>query len=301
MGDESELERFKVEICLADVAAGYGYVLDTRESSRASLVMRRASDGDKIVVATAPDKHGVYFSVRNEADNGSVIDFVMHREGVNLGLARKILRPWLSPPFPFPTARPHLPRPVPIPRDQSATIAEWHRLSPYRGGYLEGRGIMPNTLTAFADHVRIDTRGNVAFRHKDRNGVTGWELKNRGFTGFAAGGRKSLFACRIGTEAPAPHPRLVIAESAIDVMSFYQFDPKPGLFLSFAGALSPDQRTLLADVLTRYPNAEILTATDTDPDGEGFATLIQSLRPDARRARSPEGKDWNDALRLALT
>ena len=296
-----ELERFKVDVSLGDVAASYGYALDRRESSRASLVMRRESDGDKIVVATAPDGHGVYFSVRNDADHGSVIDFVMHRDKVSLGVARKYLRPWLAAP-PSPTVRiPPIPKPAPMPRDQAALIVQWYRLAPYRGGYLEGRGIMPNTLTAFADHVRIDARGNVAFRHNDRNGVTGWELKNRGFTGFAAGGRKALFACRIGTESPAPHPRLVIAESAIDVMSFYQFNPAPGLFLSFAGALSPDQRTLLADVLARYPDAEILTATDIDPDGETFADLIQSFRPDARRARSPEGKDWNDALRFALT
>ncbi|MBF0554730.1 MAG: DUF3991 and TOPRIM domain-containing protein [Nitrospirae bacterium] len=150
-------------------------------------------------------------------------------------------------------------------------------------------------MAVFTDHVRIDTRGNVAFRHNDRNGVTGWEIKGKGYTGFAAGGRKALFACRTGTEPPAPHPRLVIAESAIDAMSFYQFNPSPGLFLSFAGSLSPDQRDLLADVLERYPDAEILMATDTDTEVEGFAALIQSIRPDARRARSPQGKDWNDA------
>ncbi|MEO5347645.1 MAG: DUF3991 and toprim domain-containing protein [Magnetococcus sp. YQC-9] len=297
-----ELERFKIELQLAEIAVGYGYALDKRESSRASLVMRRASDGDKIVVATAPDGHGVYFSVRDTGDNGSVIDFVMRRDGVSLGGARKVLRPWLSASSSPTASRPFpIPKPAPMPRDQVALIAQWYRLIPYRGGYLEGRGIMPNTVTAFADHVRIDARGNVAFRHNDRSGVTGWELKNKGFTGFSSGGRKALFACRIGTTHPAPHPRIVIAESAIDVMSFYQFNSAPGLFVSFAGALSPDQRTLLADVLTRYPDAEILTATDTDPDGEGFAALIQSLRPDARRARAPEGKDWNDALRLVLT
>ncbi|MBF0554729.1 MAG: hypothetical protein HQK96_09290 [Nitrospirae bacterium] len=96
-----ELERFKSEINLAEVAEGYGYTLDPRESSRGSLAMRRASDGDKIVVATAPDGHGVYFSVRDDQDNGSVIDFVMRRDGVSLGRVRQILRPWLTPPVFF--------------------------------------------------------------------------------------------------------------------------------------------------------------------------------------------------------
>lgn len=289
-----ELERFKVEISLADVAASYGYVLDLRESSQSSLVMRRGSDDDKIIVATAPDGHGVYFSVRND-DSGSVIDFVMHREGVTLGGARDILRPWLGS-FSFPTAKAFLPKPAPIPRDQMALVGQWHRLMPYHGGYLEERGILPATIAAFSKNLRVDARRNVAFRHLDRGGLTGWELKNRGFAGFSSGGKKSLFACRLGTQPPVPHPRIVIAESAIDVMSFYQIDPAPSLFLSFGGALSPHQTTLLTDILKCYPDAEVLTATDADPDGEIFSAFIQSIRPDAKRARPPRGKDWNDAL-----
>jgi hypothetical protein len=250
-----ELERFKSEINLAVVAEEYGYVLDRRKSSRSSLVMRREADGDKIVVATALDGHGVYFSVRDERDHGSVIDFIMQRDNVKLGAARQILRSWLPGSSLFPTARrpATIRKPEAIPRDQVGIIAQWHRMAFYRTGYLEERGILPATVTVFADHVRIDARGNVAFRHNDQSGVTGWELKNKGFTGFSAGGKKALFGCRIGTKPPAPHPRLVIAESAIDAMSFYQCYPGPGLFLSFAGALSLDQRALLTDVLARYP------------------------------------------------
>jgi DNA primase len=91
----------------------------------------------------------------------------------------------------------------------------------------------------------------------------------------------------------------VVTESALDALSVYQCDPQPGLYLSFAGTLSPDQRQLLAQVLTRYPAASVLAATDNDAEGEAFAALIQSFRPDARRARSPQGKDWNDMLRSA--
>lgn len=298
----NELEHFKKEINLAEIAERYGYALEKRESSRASLVMRREADGDKIVVATALDGHGVYFSVRDEHDNGSVLDFIMHRNRVGFGRAQQILRSLVLPaPSLFPILTSPIRKPVPIPRNQADIITQWHRLSPYDSWYLEERGILTTTVAIFADHIRMDARGNVAFRHNDQRGITGWELKSKGFTGFSSGGKKSLFACRIGTEPPAPHPRLVIAESAIDAMSFYQFDPSPGLFLSFAGALSLDQRSLLTDVLARYPAAEIFTATDTDRNGETFADLIQSLRPDARRARAPKGKDWNDALRLVPT
>ena len=89
-----ELERFKSQINLAEYAQAQGYEIDRKESSRASTVMR--SGGDKIIVATDTDGHGIYFSVRDDADHGSIIDFVQKRQGLNLGQVRKELRPWIG-------------------------------------------------------------------------------------------------------------------------------------------------------------------------------------------------------------
>lgn len=295
-----ELERFKSEISLAEVAAAHGYQLDRQHSSRSSLVMRHP-DGDKIVVATGEDGHGVFFSVRTNA-SGSVIDFVMERRGLNLGQVRGVLRPYLSGGvFSFPTAKssplPRLPKPQPIPHDRAALVSRWLGFRPYGGGYLEGRGLSRETIAAFAERIRLDERGNTVFRHDDLDGLLGWEVKNRGFTGFVGGGLKALFGVRVEVAPQTSPPRVALAESAIDVMSFYQTDPKPGLYLSFGGSLSPEQHALLGDVLTRYPEAEVVAATDNDPEGDEFADLIGSIRPDVTRARPPKGKDWNDAIR----
>jgi hypothetical protein len=35
----------------------------------------------------------------------------------------------------------------------------------------------------FAGRIRIDVRGNAVFPHIDRDGVCGYEIKNRSFTG----------------------------------------------------------------------------------------------------------------------
>ena len=294
MGRDGELEGFKA-LNLGELAASYGYALDRRESSRSSLVMRHA-DGDKIIIATGEDGHAVFFSV-HAAASGSVIDFVMHRQGGNLGHARKTLRAYSPSSFPTAPAQ-AIPKPRPVPHDRAALAAEWHRMRPYAGGYLEGRGLAEATLAAFADRVRLDGRGNTVFRHDDREGISGWEVKNRGFTGFAAGGRKALFACRAGMPAEASPSRLIVAESAIDAMSYWQHDPAPALVLSFGGELSPEQPELLRHVLAKYPAAEIVTATDADAQGDGYAARIEAVRPDAVRARPPTGKDWNEALRL---
>lgn len=295
MAHDEELERFKTALNLAEVAASYGYAVDRKESSRSSIIMRHP-DNDKIVVSTRENGHGTFFSVRTDA-RGSVVDFVMYRDRCNLGYARKTLRAYSPSSFPIAQYQP-IPKPKPIPHDRAALVAQWHRFRPYQGSILEARGLTVATVSIAAPRLRTDERGNVLFRHDDRDGLTGWELKNRGFTGFAAGGRKALFGLRVGGGgAPGMEPpRVVIAESAIDVLSYHQLNPAPALLLSFGGGLSPEQDDLLRDVLTRYPAAAIVAATDNDDQGDTYAAFLTSIRPDAVRARPPIGKDWNDTL-----
>ena len=90
-----ELEDFKSRINLNEYAAACGYRLDRKASCRNSAVMVR-SPGDKINIALGSDRHWIYFSVGEERDSGSIIDFVQNRQGGALGEVRKQLRPWLE-------------------------------------------------------------------------------------------------------------------------------------------------------------------------------------------------------------
>jgi len=56
----------------------------------------RHPGGDKIVIARGEDDHWIYFSVRNDTDNGSIIDFIQHRRRCSIGEVRRELRPWAS-------------------------------------------------------------------------------------------------------------------------------------------------------------------------------------------------------------
>jgi hypothetical protein len=92
---DCELELFKTTINLSEFAAR-GYALDRRASSVNSAVMRHP-DGDKIVIARNEASGAwVYFSVRDDRDNGTIIDFVQNRDGGSLGEVRKTLRAWLG-------------------------------------------------------------------------------------------------------------------------------------------------------------------------------------------------------------
>ena len=181
-------------------------------------------------------------------------------------------------------------------------------MQPYHSGYLEERGLSQETIALFADHIRTGGKyNNTCFLHEGETGITGFEVKNRGgFTGFAGGGEKALFQCRVGESEPLE--RIVIAESAIDAMSYYQLHPAEGLYLSIAGGLNPTQPELLRKTLARYPNATIYIAKDNDlptsqhpqPEGEHYYEIIRDLCPPTatvKRASPLEPyKDWNDVL-----
>ena len=75
---DCELDAFKRDIDLRQFAESLGYQIDRRESWRGSAVLRRAAD--KIVVKRNGNGHYVFFSLRDDDDNGTVIDFVQRRQ-----------------------------------------------------------------------------------------------------------------------------------------------------------------------------------------------------------------------------
>jgi len=174
--------------------------------------MRHPITDDKVIIKRGADGHYVYFSVRDDRDNGSIIDFVQQRSrGMSLGAVRKELRPWTGyPPVPVPSF-PSLPK---TEKDRMKVEAAYGRMDDAAKGhpYLERERALPGTLLAherFAGRVRVDDRGNAVFPHFDAQGLSGFEIKNKGFTGFASGGTKGLW---LSHEAPDDN-RLVVTEA----------------------------------------------------------------------------------------
>lgn len=302
-----ELGTFKKQINLVEYAEANGYEIDKAESSKSSVVMR-GPGSDKIIVATAEDGHGVYFSVRDDRDNGTIIDFVQSRKSMNLGEVRMELRPWIG--TQRPTAKPVQRKPeAERPRrpdassaDRQAVLASWIRAErAERHPYLESRGIKPATLqdSRFAGVIKIDkTHGNAVFPHYDRQGLSGYELKNTDFTGFSKHGRKSIW---YSTNA-ASSERLVITESAIDALSHAQMRPDQGAgYMSIGGQMSPEQVELVQAVIekTHKRGAVLVIATDNDAAGQRLAQQIAGLAPVGMviKRDTPQAKDWNDDLK----
>jgi Protein of unknown function (DUF3991)/Toprim-like len=301
---DPELESFKTNIDIRAYAAGQGYQLDGKASWRGSSVMRHPVSDDKVIIKRGHDGHYVYFSVRDDRDNGTIIDFVQNRQRLTLGTVRKELRPWIGqPPVPVPSF-PALPK---TEKDRMKVEAAYARMQDAVNGhpYLERERALPGALLAldrFAGRVRIDARGNAVFPHFDQDGLSGYELKNTGFTGFASGGTKALW---LSQRLPDDN-RLVFTEGAIDALSHAVLFPDDrARYASIGGKPNPQQPELIRAAVARMPvGSEIVSAMDADADGRKLADVVRraselSGRLDLKfSVHEPVGhKDWNDQLR----
>jgi hypothetical protein len=171
--------------------------------------------------------------------------------------------------------------------------------------YLEGARCIPADLLGserFLGKIKIDSRGNAVFPHFDADGLTGYELKNRGFTGFASGGTKAIWI----SNANSVDDCLVFCESAIDALSYAALFPdNQTSYASVGGKPSSAQQHLIrAAVAQTRGGSEITAAMDADAEGQKLAELVRqavamSGRDDLKfQSHAPDGfKDWNDQLR----
>lgn len=309
MNQDTELDIFKREIDLRQFAVSLGYEVDRRESWRGSTVLR--SGGDKIVVKRNGNGHYVFFSVRDDRDHGTVIDFLQWREDLSLGAVRQILRPWVG----RPAIAPQFPKLEPTSRDRMRVESEYRRMANgLRHSYLEHERCLPASLLAsprFAGRVRTDRRGNAVFPHFDVAGLCGYEIKNHGFTGFAAGGKKGLWFSHTGPR----DRRLVLAESGIDALSHATLFPDAEdrtRYASLGGKPNATQPGLVRSTIAMLPEgAEIVAAFDADDAGRVLANMVRLAvawvanktgRNLIFQVQLPtqEGEDWNQVVQSAV-
>jgi hypothetical protein len=306
INQDCELDTFKRDIDLRQFAESLGYQIDRRESWKGSAVLR--SGADKIVVKRNGNGHYVFFSLRDDDDNGTVIDFVQRRQELSLGAVRQALRPWIG----RPASAPQLPQLQPTSPDRMRIEREYRRMAEeQRHPYLEQDRYVPAAVLSsprFADRMRIDARGNTVFPHFDTAGLCGYEIKNRGFTGFAAGGQKGLWFSHTRPDDGC----LVLTESAIDALSYATLFPDSEdrtRYASLGGRPSSRQMGLVqATVIKLAEGAEVVAAFDADEAGRCLVAVIGDavgkVRHQAERndlgfrvhVPATEGEDWNQVL-----
>jgi hypothetical protein len=305
MSGDPELEKFKAAIDLRVYAAQQGYELDRKDSWAGSAVMRHANN-DKIIIKRDADGHWVYFSVRSPdgSDSGTIIDFVKQRLGLSLGAVRKELRVFMGLPESALPTYPPLPK---VAKDRIRVERAFARTRvAHEHPYLENERAIPVALLRsrrFAGRIRIDGRGNAIFPHFDGDGLSGFEIKNHGFTGFSTGGTKALWTSHFQDG----DDRIVFAESAIDALSHAALYPEEQTrYASISGKPNPKQRELIrSEVAKLGPSSLVVAAFDADAGGQELVEMLRAAvaltgRSDLRlEVQIPEGgvKDFNDVLR----
>jgi hypothetical protein len=156
-------------------------------------------------------------------------------------------------------------------------------------------------IPRFRGRVRRDAKGNVVFPHVDADGLCGFEIKNRGFTGFATGGTKGLWL----SHESVSDQRLLFCEGAIDCLSHAALFPDPtARYVSIGGRLNPSQPALMTAAVKRLPaGGAVVAGLDADAAGQ---TLTHSVREAFLAAKRLDlrffiqlptiGNDWNDQL-----
>ena len=298
-----ELEEMK-RIDLCQYAASRGFVVDRKQSSRSSAVLKHPN-GDKLIVAKNRQGQFMYFNAKRN-DNGTIIDFIQSRDRCSLGEVRKLLRPWLNGSVSPPPIEATLPITLqPSEHDAAQVLGRWLQAKPIgqTHPYLENERHIPRTVLKhpiFADRIRIDHHGNALFPHYNQAGLCGFEVKNTGWTGFSPGGLKGLACSR-----PQPNDQqLIVCETSIDMLSYAAINGIDGnRFLSTAGQISPMQAECLRTAVERMPSdAIVVLAFDNDDGGQTLAAKVREALTSTgceilENFPSQPGADWNDVLR----
>lgn len=260
---------------------------------------------DKIIVKVDGDNHFVYCNVHDDRDQGSIVDFVMKRQGVNYVGAMKALLRLETASFPTGLKKPSnsgLSKATEEP-DRKKCLKVWDAATwNPEPAYLLSRGLTAESLAdeRFRDTFRVNPKGAVMFLHRDRIGPTGYELRGvyaktgEKLKAFMADGKRGLWYSNNLREAKS----IIVCESAIDCLSHYELYGWDCAYVSIGGAISSKQKDLLAGLFAKVTarNGLIIIGTDNDAAGDDYFTTMQTLTQTKLKRHCPIGNDWNADL-----
>lgn len=291
--NRKEIEELRNRVSCGAALETSGFAIDAKESTRRAVKFRR---GAEIIIVTH-DGRG-WFDPLSDA-KGDVFALVASLENVGFveGVSRVAALSGLCPSAPLwqGAAEKKL---------QGSVLDRWaQRRRPVPGSgawrYLCWERAIPVGVVRNAAHagvLREGPFGSMWAAHMDDTGaVSGWEERGPDWRGFASGGTKILF--RLG---PLDASRICVTEAAIDAMSLAAIEgARDGtLYVSTGGGWSPTTEAAIRQ-LVAGTGAQLVAATDANPQGESFADrlriLSEEMSTDWLRLRPPLD-DWNAVL-----
>lgn len=291
---DAELDELRNRVDCRAVLEKAGWQLDAPESSRNAAKYR---DGLARIVIVTHNGRG-WFDPLNDC-RGDVITLAQHLWGVNIGHARKALRPLTGiAPLMQLEERARMTKLVKAPALWTDAKAPGHG-SPGWLYLTEARGLPKATIEVAirAGVLREGIYGTIWALHRRLDQQPcGWEMRGPAYKGFARGGRKTLF--RLGEIDTAS--RIAVTESFIDALSLATIEdwPPTTAYISTGGGFGPETATSLSSLVPQ--SARLVAATDNGAGGELLAGRLYKLATKTGIGFSrlyPVAKDWNDQLR----
>lgn len=296
-----DYSRFKSEINLTQYAAHLGYEIDRKKSTRSSIAMRK--DGDKIIISRRGNLW-VYFSVSDDSDNGTIIDFAEKRTNKSLKEIGYELQSWITGGAVLPQAKSYVQEVEEQEYDPARVANVFKRCRPAQNhAYLESRGFTRGLLLSprFAGRIFTDRYQNAAFPHYGSIGICGLELKNADKAIFVKGSEKTLWRSNVR----AGDDTLILSEAVIDALSHAVLFPnETAIYAATGGGMSPEQTKIIRQAACGIKSLKrILVITDNDTGGDRLSDKILNALAEsgfsgeiARHSPDTRGDDWNDVL-----
>ncbi len=264
-----DFEQAKREIDLVQLAIeAYGYQILPAKSSAKQKVLRQEPSGSMIIVSLRSQAGNPwYFNPHDDQDQGTVIDFLWHRENQDWKQVKEVAQRFMSEAIPIPD----------FPTEPINPPA-WPVLPLSDLSFLRKRGIQAGTWQHpfFQRRIFQLPSGpylNLAFPLFRAKEIVGYELRNEGFKGFASGSKKGqgFWHSNLPSE-PDRSPQLLIFESALDALAYHQLCPPIEtdwrVYLSTGGACSPNQQVAIQQFCESLKPHRVILAADQDVAGQ---------------------------------
>lgn len=278
-----ELEQFKTDINIANVAMDMGYEIDKDKSTRKIMVLK--SGGDVIIVSRNSNGHYIYFNPNNQYDKGTIIDFVQNRTNKNLGQVRKLLREYINKGTSIELEPNNLTN-----NDIKEMMSKvdkfgnkWKEITSKEKMSFGVRGISDNIIQE-CEHIYFDWDKDKFFCPVfNEFGITGILEMNDNMKDkyFQKGSIKGIW---VDKKVTKNIKAIVITESVADSLSLKELqkaDENEVLHIATLGRMGNDAKETLKAIFKRLPDVELVIATDNDEAGEIIAGEVVELAKDA--------------------
>ena len=305
---------FRDEISIVELAIANGYVLSKKDGLKWP-VLKDSVSGERIIIInpTSSANQG-YFNPQDDKDKGTLIDFVKNRLGSifayesgnsEISNVNKVLYSYLKLDAPEKRINQAIINKIKDNRIIKDFVIPDGITSLQAPEYLFSRHLAASVINdelfkGKIFNVKIGNySNNIGFPYYDVAGaIIGYEIRNKDYKHVVDGSNRSAGVWH--SNIPTITEQIVLTESPIDALSYYQLKGKKNtLFVSFGGSVADEQVATVAGIKSRINlsnNFDYVSAVDNDKAGDRYTDKFKNYFKEDVVVDKPVNSDFNKDL-----